>query len=86
MILNTLESKTNLLDVNTRHVNSPQMSGVLGQINPEINARFIGGQCQKKAVCIKLLIFLNSYECKINIKNFDMEVSARNSNKKTGYF
>lgn len=62
------------------------MSGALRQINPEINARFIGGQCQKKVACRKLLNFLNSHECKINIKNFDMEVSARNSNKKTGYF
>ena len=40
----------------------------------------------KKAAFIKAFNFLLLRECKINIKNLNMEVLVRNSDKKSKYF
>ena len=37
-------------------------------------------------VCKSFGVFFVSRECKINIKNFNMEVLVKNSIKKTRYF
>ena len=99
MILNTLESNANSLDVSARHVHSAQMNGGLQLIlSLQIDTRsvheifkilgdtFIGGRCKKKAAPGKVLYFSISRECKIYLRNLNMEMRVRNSYKKTIYF
>ena len=95
LTFNILESKANLLDV-TKHFHPVRSITVNSQSSNKLPKGLWKFQdfrgsvywraMLKKVAFMKVLDFLILRECKIIIKNLNMEMGVRNSNKKTRYF
>ena len=86
--MSTLESKAILLDVFYQAdlvVKAPDMFILLGRkeyYRKSQSSNKPTGWCKKNLACIKVLHFFISREYKINIRNLNIDVRVRNSNKK----